>query len=127
MPITMKCDIYRPKARSDLYLFVRTGTPANAVRADIFSQLGELELIKTRDIIEGQNLIGASADEIIRNIMVSGFHIQGIKVTTQVSEGGAAIGGGLLGASVGGPIGAVIGAIVGLALAEHAKKVPNDL
>lgn len=93
----------------------------------MLSQLGELEFIKTRDIVSGQSLVGASADEIIKNISQSGFHIQGVKVSTQVSEGGAAIGGGLLGASVGGPIGAIIGAVIGLALAEHAKKVPDEL
>jgi uncharacterized protein YcgL (UPF0745 family) len=126
-PTTMLCDIYRPKARSDLYLFVRSGTSPHMFLADMLSQLGELELLKTREVVEGQSLIGASADEIIKNITQTGFHIQGVKVTTQVSDGGAAIGGGLLGASVGGPAGAIIGAIIGLVLAEHAKKVPNDL
>lgn len=123
----MQCDIYRPKTRTDLYLFVRSGTSPQVFLADMLSQFGELELVKTREILPGQSLVGASADEIIKNITQTGFHIQGVKVTTQVSEGGAAIGGGLLGASVAGPVGAVIGLLVGLALAEHAKKVPDDL
>lgn len=94
---------------------------------DMLAQLGELEFLKTREVSPGQRLVGADADEIIKNVAQSGFHIQGVKVSTQVSEGGAAIGGGILGASVGGPVGALIGALIGLALAEHAKKVPDEL
>lgn len=123
----MKCDIYRSKARPNLYLFVPSNTLIQAIRIDVRSQLGELEFIKTREVVEGQSLIGASASEIIKNILISGFHIQAVTVATQVSEGGAAIGGGVLGASVGGPIGAVVGVVIGLALAEHAKKAANDL
>ncbi len=123
----MLLDIYRPKARMDLYLFVPSGTDIGGHLANLFSQLGELEFIKSRDVIPGQNLIGASADEIIQNLQRTGFHIQGVKITTQVSDGGAALGGGILGASVAGPIGAVVGALLGYALAEHAKKVPDEL
>jgi uncharacterized protein YcgL (UPF0745 family) len=118
----MRCDIYRPKARTDLYLFVRSGLSPQEL-----SQFGELEFVKSREIEPGQSLVGANADDIIRNVSQRGFHVQGVKVSTQVSEGGAALGGGLLGASVGGPVGALVGAIIGLALAEHAKKVPHDL
>lgn len=123
----MRCDIYRPKSRTDFYLFVPSGTPLHLLAADAIARLGDLEFVKTREIDPGQSLVGASADEIIGSISRSGFHIQGVKVSTQVSEGGAAIGGGILGASVGGPVGAVIGALIGLAVAEHAKKVPSDL
>lgn len=123
----MKCDIYRLKSRTDLYLFVPSGISPQTLPAGMISQLGELEFVKTREIISGQNLVGASADDIIRNISNTGLHIQGVKISSQVSDGGAAIGGGILGASVGGPVGAIIGAVIGLALAEHAKKVPNDL
>lgn len=126
-PTIMQFDIYRPKSRTDLYLFVPSGVNPQIYRPDVFLPFGELEFIKTREISPGQSLIGASTDEIIRNVSHSGFHIQVLKVTTQVSEGGAAIGGGILGASVGGPVGAVFGALIGLLLAEHAKKVPNEL
>lgn len=123
----MKCDIYRSKLRKDTFLFVESGTLTPQLEGQLYPQLGELELFKTRDIAAGQNLIGASAEIIINGIENNGFHIQQAAVVTQVSEGGAAIGGGLLGASVGGPVGAVIGAAIGFALAGHAKKVPNDL
>lgn len=123
----MQCDIYRPKSRTDLYLFVLSGTNPEALLTAMLPQLGELEFVKTREVAPGQRLVGASADEIINNVAQSGFHIQGVTVSTQVSEGGAAIGGGILGASVGGAFGAIIGALIGLALAEHAKKVPDEL
>jgi uncharacterized protein YcgL (UPF0745 family) len=92
----MKCDIYRPKERTDLYLFVQAGSDPNIVLTDALAQFGQLELMKTRDILPGQSLVGASSDEILNNIERFGFHVQGVKVTTEVSEGGAAIGGGIL-------------------------------
>ena len=123
----MQVDIYRPANRTDLYLFVRAGNNPQIVLGDMKAQFSDLALVKSRDIASGQKLIGANTDEILQNIARAGFHIQGVNVTTQVSEGGAAIGGGILGASVGGPFGAVIGAVIGYALAEHAKKVPDEL
>lgn len=123
----MQVDIYRPSKRTDLYLFIRSGLDPQLFLADMMAQFGELVLVKSRDIAPGQTLIGANTDEILQNITQSGFHIQGINVTTQVSEGGAALGGGILGASVGGPVGALIGAVLGYALAEHAKRVPDEL
>ena len=123
----MKCDIYRPRSRKDVYLFVQSGIPPQSLTQNLSSEYAELEFVKSREIISGQNLVGATADEIIKNISFTGIHIQNVKITTQVSEGGATIGGGLLGASLGGPIGALIGAAIGFSLAEHAKKVPDDL
>lgn len=123
----MQVDIYRPSNRSDLYLFVRSGINPLQVPADVRAQFGDLVLFKSREIIPGQKLIGANTDEILQNIFRAGFHVQGVSVATQVSEGGAALGGGILGASVAGPFGAVIGAVLGYALAEHAKKVSDEL
>lgn len=123
----MLVDIYRPSNRSDLYLFVRSGINPLQVPTDVRAQFGELVLFKSREIIPGQKLIGANTDEILQNISRAGFHVQGVSVATQVSEGGAALGGGILGASVAGPFGALVGAVLGYALAEHAKKVSDEL
>lgn len=123
----MQVDIYRPRARRDLYLFVPHGTDVRLFLTDMLAQFGELELVKTREIQPGQSLVGASADEILQNITRAGFHVQGVKVTAEVSEGGAALGGGILGASFAGPVGALFGALLGYALAEHAKRAPDEL
>lgn len=124
----MQIDIYRPESRTDLYLFVSAGANPMLLLADMMASLGgKLTFVKSRDLAPGQKIIGANTDEILQNIARAGFHVQGVKVVTQVSEGGAALGGGILGASVGGPIGALVGAIIGFAVAEHAKKVPDDL
>jgi uncharacterized protein YcgL (UPF0745 family) len=123
----MQVDIYRPVDRTNLYLFVRAGVDLRSLPADIPAQFGNSVFVKSREISPGQKLVGANADEIQQNISRSGFHIQGINISTHVSEGGAALGGGILGASFGGPIGALIGAVLGYALAEHAKKVPDEL
>ena len=123
----MQVDIYRPANRTDLYLFIRTGLDPQLYLTDTMAQFQSLVFVKSRDVAPGQKLIGVNTDEILNNIARSGLHIQGINVSTQVSEGGAAIGGGILGASVGGPVGALIGAVLGYALAEHAKKVPDEL
>lgn len=123
----MQVDIYRPSNRTDLYLFLLSGINPQHVPADVRAQFGELVLFKSREIVPGQKLIGANTDEILQNISRAGFHVQGASVTTQVSEGGAALGGGILGASVAGPFGALVGAVLGYALAEHAKKVSDEL
>lgn len=123
----MLVDIYRPSNRTDLYLFVSSGFDPLHVPLDVHSQFGDLVLVKSREIIPGQKLVGTTADEILQNISHTGFHVQGIGVATQVSEGGAALGGGILGASLAGPLGALVGAFLGYALAEHAKKVSDEL
>jgi uncharacterized protein YcgL (UPF0745 family) len=123
----MQVDIYRPANRTDLYLFVRSGIDQRLFLAEMTARFGKLVFLKSRHIAPGQKLIGANSDEILQNIARAGFHIQGINVTTQVSGAGAALGGGVLGAGVGGPVGALIGAVIGYALAEHAKKVPDEL
>ena len=122
----MQVDIYRPKSRTDLYIFVPAGRDPSWF-VNRLAPLGPLEFVKSRTLTAGQRLIGASADEIIQNLNQNGVHIVGVSVATQVSEGGAAIGGGILGASVAGPAGAIIGAILGFAIAERAKKVPDEL
>ncbi|STQ90042.1 YcgL domain-containing protein [Iodobacter fluviatilis] len=123
----MNIDIYRPETRLDLYLFVMADKDPGAVVSSVLDQLGPLTFIKSREVNVGQKIIGADANEILDNIERTGFHLQVSKVADQVSDGGAAIGGGILGASLAGPVGAIIGALIGYALAEHAKKAPDDL
>lgn len=118
----MLCDIYRSKVKPDWYLAVPSGVPIPALPEYVLAQLGELALFKTREIQQGQPLIGASADDVLKNIAQYGFHAQGIQVKTEVSEAGAALGGGVLGGSIAGPVGAVIGAVIGYGLAQQAKE-----
>lgn len=121
----MMCDIYRSKSKSDWYIIVPTGKQIQSLPSNVLTQLGELVFFKTRDFQPGQPLIGASADIVLTNISARGYHAQGVDIKTEVSEAGAAIGGGVLGASVGGPIGAIFGAVIGYALAEHAKETKD--
>ncbi len=124
----MFVDIYRTQARSDLlYLFVEHGVDPGARRED----LGPFVYVKTRDILPGQRLIGCSAEQIISNVTQYGSHLQGVNVTTGITQGGATLGGGALG-SVFGPIGALVGGALGFALGkyttlEDAKRVENEL
>lgn len=126
---SLKCDIYRPKGRTDLYVFVQAGAKPEQVVLPLLPQLGPLEFLKTRDVVAGQPLVGTSSEEILRNVTTTGFHVQGVKVRTQVqvSEGGAAIGGGALGASIGGPLGALLGAVIGFTVAGFAKSESDDI
>lgn len=118
----MLCDIYRSNAKQNWFLIVPSGTAIQFLPPYVLAQLGQLSLFKTREIQSGQPLVGASADEILKNITHYGFHTQGIQIKTEVSEAGAAIGGGMLGGSIGGPVGAAIGAAIGYVLAQHAKE-----
>ena len=121
----MLCDIYRSKAKSDWYIIVPSDKPIQSLPRDVLAQLGELTLFKTRDFQPGQPLIGASSDTVLSNIAARGFHAQGVQIKTEVSEAGAAIGGGVLGGSIAGPLGALFGAAIGYALAEHAKETKD--
>lgn len=124
----MQFDIYRAKGRQDLYLFVPNGTqPGFPAVAALGSGPEELEFVKSRELLPGQKVAGVASEEIIKGVSVNGFHVQAVKVSTEVSDGGAAIGGGLLGASIAGPFGAIVGSLIGLVLAEHAKKANNDI
>ena len=124
----MQFDVYRPKGRQDLYLFVPAGTPPGfpAVAA-LGCAPEELEFFKSRELLPGQRVAGVPSEELINGVAINGFHVQAVKASTEVSDGGAAIGGGLLGASIAGPFGAIVGSLIGLVLAEHAKKANNDI
>lgn len=119
----MLCDIYRSNTKSNWFLVVPSGTHLQTLPPYVLSQLGQLSLFKTRDFQPGQPLIGASSDEVLNSIAQYGFHTQGVQVkTTEVSEAGAALGGGMLGGSIAGPVGAAIGAAIGYVLAQNAKE-----
>lgn len=84
----MRCDIYRSKSRNDIFFIVKTGVKPSQFLQGAIAQVGELEFVKTREFVSGQPLIGASSDEVIGNVERFGFHVQGIKTKTEVSEGG---------------------------------------
>lgn len=125
----MKCDIYKSSSLKNAYLFVLTGTdPEERTPEPVLKQLGELTLFKAIEFQENSPLIAADPKEVIGNINKQGFHVQGaevcveVKESQEVSEAGAAIGGGILAASLGlGPLGAIAGAVIGVLLASSAK------
>jgi uncharacterized protein YcgL (UPF0745 family) len=130
----MKCDIYKSGVLKNAYLFVPAGSsPKTSVTESVLSKLGTLSFFKTIEFDMDSPLIAASPKEVIENIEKNGFHIQGaeVRVTTketpEISEAGAAIGGGILAASLGfGPVGAIVGAALGALLASSAKGDKND-
>lgn len=123
-------DIYQSKTHSKIFVFVEAGVDPPIVLSDnIQEKTGTLALFKKNiEINEGDPLIGASPAQVIANVKKRGYHIQGVKVKTEeISDVGAALGGGLLIASLGGgPIGAIIGAAVGYFLAYSAKEEDDD-
>jgi uncharacterized protein YcgL (UPF0745 family) len=130
----MKCDVYKSGSLRNAYLFVPAGSaPQASTPESVLTQLGNLSFFKAIEFDENSPLIAADPKEVIENIQRQGFHIQGAEVRTQVkesqdvSEAGAAIGGGILAASLGlGPFGAIAGAIIGALLASSAKGDKND-
>lgn len=130
----MKCDIYKSSRLKNAYLFVLAGTdPKECTPESVLKQFGELVFLKSIEFEEDSPLIVADPREVIGNINQQGFHVQGaevrieVKESQEVSEAGAAIGGGILAASLGlGPVGAIAGAIIGALLASSAKGEKND-
>lgn len=130
----MKCDIYKSNSLKNTYLFVLSGTePDQFTPQSTFQKLGGISFFKSIEIQEDSPLIAADPKEVITNINLKGFHLQGfegnieIKESQEISEAGAAIGGGILASSLGlGPVGAIAGAIIGVLLASSAKGNKND-
>lgn len=123
----MKTDIYKSLTIKSTYLIIESGSQLNELPSTVLSNLGKLEYLKTVDFNPDSPLIAADPKEVIQNIQERGYHIQGTKTTTEISEAGAAIGGGILAASLGfGPLGAIMGAALGAILASSAKEKKND-
>lgn len=97
----MQCDIYNT-SKKDLFVFVRQGTlPANILPPSLLAELGTLTHFKSKDLIEGVPLIGASSKDVIASINEHGYALQRAEVKTAVSEVGAAVGAGILAVSLG--------------------------
>ena len=130
----MKCDIYKSSGLKNAYLFVLAGVkPQECTPESVLKQLGELAFFKSIEFNEDSPLIAADPKEVIVNIHKQRFHVQGaevcveVKEAQEVSEAGAAIGGGILAASLGlGPVGAIAGAVIGALLASSAKGEKDD-
>lgn len=123
----MNCDIYKSSTKG-VYIFVPAkSSPATCLPKATLAKLGALSLFKSIELKPDSPIIVADATEVIRNIEKKGFHVQepeflvNTKETSTVSEAGAAIGGGMIGASFG-PVGAIAGAVLGALLASSAKK-----
>lgn len=108
-----------------MYLFVPAGKDPAELPKRVLDRLGPIVYLRPIEVIADTQLIGADPNVVIRNLESRGFHVQGIEIST-VSEGGAALGAGLLVASLGGgPVGAAIGAIAGYLLAHAAEEDHN--
>ncbi|WP_038123988.1 YcgL domain-containing protein [Vibrio nigripulchritudo] len=127
----MKCTAYKTSKKRSTYVLVQKGVNIAPIEAKLKEKLGELTLFKNITLTEGESRIGINPEEAISNILKNGFHIQGVEVSVKVkendvSEVGAAVGGGILAASIGlGPIGAIIGAAAGFLLANSSKSEEN--
>jgi len=125
----MDFDIYQSSKSHKIFVFVKSGVnPLSVLPHKYKAQVGELSIFKkNKTINEEDPLIGATPKDLIDNVTAKGYHIQGINIITNISEVGAALGGGLLLASLGaGPIGAIIGGTIGYLLAHNAKEEEND-
>ena len=127
----MNCDIYKATNHKSAYIFVESGAEVlSVVNRTALKKLGHIEFFKSISFDENSPLIAANPKEVIKNIRTHGFHIQGadIKIKVEeVSEAGAAIGGGILATSFGfGPIVAVIAAVIGFLMAIALREVGKD-
>lgn len=127
----METDIYKSKKLKGTYLFIRSGSDTDNLSDEVVKKFGNFEYFKSLTLISGAPLIAADPDEVISNIEKHGFHMQGAEISVKVkesdvSEVGAAVGGGILAASLGlGPVGAIAGAVIGAWIANHSKDEEN--
>ncbi|MFZ4439329.1 MAG: YcgL domain-containing protein [Syntrophales bacterium] len=85
----MKVDIYKVRRTADpaerRFLFVPVGTDIETLPPERRGDLGDLEIEKTIDIEPGEKRIALNTDEVIRNIEMSGYYVQGVRIETNVS------------------------------------------
>ena len=123
----MLCDIYST-GKKDIYVILRhQSMPVVALPVTLLTELGELKLLKTKDIIENAPMIGAVPKQIIDSINQHGYALQNAEIKSVVSELGAALGAGVLAASLGAtlPIAAVVSTAAGIA-AYYLKDQEKD-
>ncbi|PLX43908.1 MAG: hypothetical protein C0609_06820 [Deltaproteobacteria bacterium] len=80
----MKCDAYKAAKMSNTFIFLPAGKGTEEVPADILDKLGELKLFKTLELVEGAPHIAVDPSEAIANIEKNGFHLQGVKITSEI-------------------------------------------
>jgi len=118
----VRCAVYQSQSLPNIYVVVPAQIDPRAIAA-IARSYGPFTKQKEIEIAPGSQLIGASADEVLRNIHLVGYHIQGVEIRAHVSEVASAVAGGLLGAAIGaGPLGAIVGAALGAVLAAQNNK-----
>lgn len=93
---------------------------------EIITPHGKVIYVKSIRLSPSSTINGIDAETIIENVKEHGSYFRKFEPKTNVSQGGAAIGGGILGGSLFGPAGALIGAIAGLAIAEHHSRTAKD-
>jgi uncharacterized protein YcgL (UPF0745 family) len=85
----MKVDIYKVRKTADpaerRFLFVPVGTNIETLPPERRAELGNLEFEKTIDIEPGEKRIALNTNEAIRNIAMSGYHVQCAKIETRIS------------------------------------------
>ena len=132
----MLIDIYRSQYRKEKFIILKSGVePDKVLPPSLREELSTLTLYRSnKEITEEHNikdpLLVVSSNDVIRNINNNNYYLQSIPVkskTPDISEAGAAIGGGILAASLGmGPVGAFIGAVLGFLLAQKGMEKKND-
>ena len=85
----MKVDIYKVRRTADpaerRFLFVPVGTDIETLPPARRGDLGDLEIEKTIDIEPGEKRIALNTDEVIRNIEMTGYYVQDVRIETNVS------------------------------------------
>ena len=85
----MKVDIYKDIRPHDLtrrsFVFVPEGSDLSILPDEILSELGELRLEKSIEILPGEKRLGLQTDEAIEHITTQGFHVQHMDVRIRKS------------------------------------------
>src|SRR5437016_5297305 len=116
----IRCVVYKSARVPNVYVLTQIHQDPSRIIQIV--HYGPFERISEIELTSSTVLIGASVDQIIQNIALHGFHLQGMEIRQHVSPVGSAVAGGLLGVAVGGPIGAIVGAAIGAVLADQNNK-----
>lgn len=72
----VRCVVYRSRKKDGLYLFVREMDDISVLPDALMRTFGAAESVMTLELVPGLRLARSSADEIISNLEMQGYHLQ---------------------------------------------------
>lgn len=72
----MRCSVYKSRKKDGLYLFLRETDDFSVLPDPLKHSFGTAETVMTLELVPGLRLARATAEEVIANLQLQGYHLQ---------------------------------------------------